>query len=179
MSWSGLLTARLSGIVEGTYPASPETGRTITAGTFKPTLLHGQLEDPAFPAAHYHQGYRLVLGQALPLDGFNARSGIAKVRQRFTVSVGYLFGRSSARVGAGVGTATRSAEDVGADDLWALINGLCYPAHWGTLNDSPLLGLCGVRWVSSDVRTLTDRARMLRESVFDAEVSLVPGGVYP
>jgi hypothetical protein len=179
MSWSDLLTDRLTGIVEGTYPAAPEAGRTIAADRFKPTLLHGQIEDPAFPAAHYHQGYRLALGQAVPIEPFNARAGIAKVRQRFTISVGYLFGRTAPRRAAGVGTATRSAEDVGAEDLWALVNALCYPAHWGTLNASPLLGLYGVAWVSSDVRTLQDRARLVRESVFEASVSLVPGGVYP
>lgn len=179
MSWSDLFTARVAGLIEGTYPSSPETGRTITAGTFKPTLMHGQLEDPAFPAVHFPRGYRIALGQVLPVQPFNARSGIARIRQRFTVSVGYLFGRDAPRAGAGVGTATRAAEDTGAGDLLLLINALSYPAHWGTLNASPLLGLVGLAFVSSDTRTVVERSRLVRDSVFDAELSVVPGGVYP
>jgi hypothetical protein len=178
VSWQTLVTARATAIVEGTSPATGVSGRSITAGLFKATLMHGDLNDPSFPAAHFHRGYLLGLGDVEPVEPFNPRAGIAKFRTRLRVSVGYLIGRSAPRRAAGVGTALRSAEDTGADDLWALVNGLCWPAFWGTLNASPLLGLYAINFVRSAPRELVDRERVVRDTDFDLGVSLVPGGVY-
>lgn len=178
MSWQTLVTARATAIVEGTSPATGVSGRSITAGLFKATLMHGDLNDPSFPAAHFHRGYLLTLGDVEPVEPFNARAGIAMFRTRLRISVGYLIGRSAPRRAAGVGTAQRVSEDTGADDLWTLVNGLCWPGFWGTLSASPALGLYGVTFVRSAPRVIVDRERVVRDTDLDVSVSLVPGEVY-
>jgi len=171
--------ARLAAIVEGTYPSPSVTGRTVTAGRYHATRLHGDLEDPAFPVARFHRGYRLVLertGYADPETAQNPRAGQVRKRGTVLLSVGYLFGRRAPAPETAALTATSADAHQGADDHEELEAALIWSGNRG--GTSPTI--YAIRRVEDAVaRVIVPHERLLVETRYVIEIAYQPGQVWP
>ena len=180
MSWLTQPLARIEAIIEGRYPTSPVTGRSVASGIFKATKLHGTLADPTgdFPAVHFHRGYALVTDQSGYVEGQrarNARAGMDRRRAVLRLQVGYLFGRDTALAGPGAGTAMSAAALLAHSDFDLIEQALIDPDFWG--GTSPTM--YSVRLVDQvRTRELVTNSRLLAEASIEIQVGRVPGAVY-
>jgi hypothetical protein len=124
--------ARLAAIIEGVYPSTPITGRSVPAGRHKPTLLHGDLRDPSFPAVHFHRGYALRVVSTRERDGDppNVRAGAVRKVILVEVAIGYLTGRDAPRTVAGAGDALTEPTLLGHSDHEQIAEAFRWPGFW-------------------------------------------------
>lgn len=177
----GWLTApldRMRDILEGVYPATPVTGRSLAAGTFKATRLHGPLEDPAFPGAHFHRNFELFVEDSGDVEGDppNLHAGSIRESAIVLVRVGYAYGRDAAGTGAGAGNALYTPSLTGHDDASKIREALSYPAFWGGLSQVTLVRLRAKERARS--RILVPQQRMLVERRYELTCSYTPGTVF-
>lgn len=180
MSLHSLLLARLQAIVEGSYPVTPVTGRSIATTRFRLAKTSGGLSDPGYPIEDFHRRYELVDRGFRRGEPLNARSGFARRVHLFDLNVGYVYGFGGPGTGvtSTTGIASRVAEDLSGDDAHALEQALTWPDFWGTLNASPLLSIYGIAIPESVPEVLIAGRRLLRRTRLEVGVSYVPGGVY-
>lgn len=124
--------ARVGALVEGAYPVSPVTGRSVPAGHHKATRLHGDLRSPEFPGAHFHRGYdiQVVSSGNVPGDPPNRNAGSKRRRVVIEIAIGYLIARDAPRVGAGVGSTLYDATMSAHSDHEQIAEALGWAAFW-------------------------------------------------
>lgn len=178
MGWLDQPIDRLRDVIEGTYPPSPVTGRSIAASTFKATRTHGDLRAPSFPGAHFHRGFAVVVLESGGVAGDppNAHGGSVRRAAVVRLDVGYLYARDAAERAAGAGNALWSPTLAAHDDAETIETALVYPAFWG--GTTPTL----VRVAALDrARTveLIANDRIVCERRYEILVSYAPGTVHP
>ena len=172
VGWLDASVDRVRDIIEGTHPSVAVSGRSINAGRFKAARLHGGLDDPQFPGAHYHRGYELLVERSGRVVGDppNAHAGSKRRRAVLVLRVGYLFGRDAPATGAGVGTSLWTPTITGHNDADDIEDALTYPAFWG---GSSIVGMVP----TSDAETLVviPQQRALVVSRWEMTCSFAPG----
>ena len=166
--------ARLAAIIEGAYPATPITGRSVPAGRHKPTLLHGDLRDPEFPAAHFHRGYTLEVIESgdIERDPPNVRAGSQRKYALVRVDLGYLHARDAARVVAGSAGALMAPSVLGHSDHETIAQALRYSVFWS--GTSPTIeGLTPSRSVSTEI--VVRQSRIIVSATWRMVLSYAPG----
>lgn len=170
--------ARLAALVEGTYAPAP-VGRAVTPGRFTATRLHGDIEDPSFPVAHFHRGYRLILertGYADPDTAQNPRAGQVRKRGIVLLSIGYRYGTRAPGPQTAALTATSADAHDGHDDHELIEAALIYQGNRG--GTSPEIYV--IRRVEDAVaRVIVSHERLLVETRYAVEIAYQPGQVWP
>lgn len=172
--WLSQPLDRVRDLIEGTYPVTPVVGRTVPAATFKATRLHGDLESPEFPGAHYHRGFDLVVDRSggIGANPPNVHAGRMIRRAILSLRIGYLYGRDAASRAAGAGTALWSPTLTGHEDHELIEQALRYPAHWGGLTPE-IVRLAPLD--DATTRVVIPHQRILVTRLWEIQVSYQPG----
>lgn len=132
MSFLTAPLARLCALIEGSYPVTPVSGRSVTAGRLKPARLHGDLRDPEFPGVHYQRAYDLqvVSSGRAPGDPPNVRAGSMRAVVVVQLDIGYLTSRDAPSTGAGVGGTLYSPTLLAHSDHEDVAQCFAWPNFW-------------------------------------------------
>lgn len=169
--------ARIRAIIEGSYPATAVTGRSVPVGMFSRSKYRGDLGDLAFPGTEFHRRYQIATRETRerPGDPPNVRAGAVRKVVVIEVSTGYLVSPdgqiSSARACATVDEAT----ELGHSDHELLSEAFRWPGFWtGTLPS-----IAQIRPEGSVVTSaVIPRARILVTSTWAITLSYAPGTVW-
>ena len=180
VTWLASPLARIAAIIEGAYPDPPVAGRSVPAGTFKPSLLHGDLRDAAFPGAHYQRAYNLVVEDSgdAPDDPPNLRAGSMRATFTLRVDVGYIIGRDAPRLAAGEAGTLLDPSALGHSDHEAIRQALAWAGNWsGTTPE--IVGLLPRKGDRARTETIAPVARIIVSRRYDLLLSFAPGSVIP
>lgn len=177
MTWLDEPLARIAGLIEGRYPATPLPGRSVPAGRHRGVRLHGDMRDAAFPSVHYHRAYELAVERSggLPDDPPNLRAGSQRHQLTVVVSLGYLIGRDAPAVGTGACGTRAEALQLAAEDHQAIVQAMAWPGHWsGTSPSIALLQPSGDTYVD----LVVPGARLLVSQRWSVLLTFAPGTVW-
>lgn len=110
-----------------------QTLATAALTTLRGAQLHGELDDPEFPAAHFHRGMDLSIpraGYRAPETGTNRSQRPRFKTLRLVMRVGYLFGRDEAAVGTTVRSSFAEATIDAQSDLDTIEAALTLSTAW-------------------------------------------------
>lgn len=176
-TWLAEPTARVRAIIDGSYPASPVTGRSVTAGRLVRAAYRGDPADLAWPGVGFHGSYLLItdVTRDRPGDPVNRRAGSARKEWLFTVRIGYIVQPDGREVSTGACADEDAATQLGHEDHHAIEEALRWPDFWG--DTSPALSQ--VR-PASDVTTsiVIPRRRVFVSAQYSATLSYAPGSTW-
>jgi hypothetical protein len=168
--------ARVGAIVEGAYPSTPVSGRSVPEGRHRSTRLHGDLRDPQFPGAHFNRGYDLAVVSSgnVPGDPPNRNAGSKRRRVVVEVAIGYLIARDAPRA-AGAGSTLYDATMTAHSDHEQIAEALGWSAFWGGTSPA-IVGAVP----DGDVQTVVvvPQARIVVAARWALTLSYPPGTVW-
>ena len=176
-TWLAEPVARVRAIIEGSYPASPVTGRSVTAGLIARATYRDDPADLQWPGLGFHRRYLLQTDETGDRDGdpVNRRAGAAREEWVFTVRIGYTVSPDG-RIASTTACADEdAATQLGHEDHHAIREALRWPAFWGDLTPS----VAQIRPVGR-VRTtiVIPRRRVFVSAQFSATLSYAPGSTW-
>ena len=113
--------------------AKVQTLATAAVTTLQGVQMHGELDDPEFPAAHFHRGLDVSILEADYRTGETGTNRSARPRYRrlaLLLRVGYLFGREEPAVGASVRSSFAEATVDAHGDMDTVEAALILPTGW-------------------------------------------------
>jgi len=173
-TWLAEPAGRIRALIEGSYPASPVSGRSVTPGMLQRATYRDDPNSPLWPGLGFHRAYLLLTDATRdrPGDPVNRRAGAARKEWLFTVRVGYIVQPDSREVAAGSCPDEDAATQLGHEDHHAIEEALRWPDFWG--DTSPALSQ--VR-PAGDVTTsiVIPRRRVFVSAQYSATLSYAPG----
>jgi hypothetical protein len=173
-TWLAGPLSRFRAIVEGTYPASPVSGRSTTANRFKRSAYRGAPSDLGWPGADFHRRYLVTVAGVRNVAGAapNHRTGRVLKSVLLELTMGYLVQPDGRVERAGACADEEAATQLGAEDAHELEEALSWPDFWaGTTPAIAQIRLAGD--VTASV--VVPRARVAVVSRWDLTVDYMPG----
>lgn len=176
MGWLTQPLARVIALVEGSYPASPVTGRSVTADTFTARRIQGDLASPSFPGHLFHRAFDLVVEStgAAAGDPPNVHAGSMRRRAVVALRIGYLDGHDAPAAGDEIPYYTPS--QTGHDDHETIEMALRYPAFWSGTTPG-IVGLIPLGDAATQVLVPHERFLVVRR--WELTCNYAPGVVHP
>ena len=173
-TWLAEPIARLREIIEGTYPTSPVTGRSTTAGRFVRATYRDDPSSPLWPGLGFHRAYLITVQSTRDLPGAaaNWRTGRVLKGVTFDVRVGYIVQPDSREVADGSCPDEESATQLGHEDAHEIEEALRWPDFWAGTTPS----ISQIR-PAGDVSTtlVLPRRRVFVTSRWDMTADFAPG----
>lgn len=173
-TWLDGPIGRVRAIIEGTYPASPVTGRSTTAGRFVRSTYRGDPGDLGWAGTGFHRAYLLTVTATRDLPGAaaNWRTGRVLKSVTFEVRVGYVVQPDGQIERAGSCASEEAATMLGHEDAHELEEALRWPDFWAGTTPS----ISQIR-PAGDVSTtlVIPRKRVFVTSRWDMTVDFAPG----
>lgn len=113
--------------------AKVQTLATAAVTTLQGVQMHGELDDPEFPAAHFHHGFDVTMPESdyrAPETGTNRSANPRYKTLRLLIRVGYLFGREESAVGATVRSSSAEASIDAHGDMDTIEAALTLSTAW-------------------------------------------------
>lgn len=176
-TWLAEPIARVRAIIEGTYPASPVAGRSVTAGLLERATYRDDPANLQWAGIGFHRHYLLQTDESGDREGdpVNRRAGSAREDWLFTVRIGYTVAPDARLSSASACADEDAATQLGHEDHHAIREALRWPAFWGDCSPA----LSQVRPVGR-VRTsiVIPRRRVFVSAQFAATLSYAPGSTW-
>lgn len=176
-TWLAGPIARVRAIIEGSYPATPVTGRSVTANLIQRATYRDDPADLQWAGTGFHRRYLLLTDETGDRDGdpVNRRAGAAREEWRFTVRIGYVVSPDGRITGTNVCADEDAATQLGHEDHHAIREALRWPAFWGSTTPE----IAQIRPVGP-VRTsiVIPRRRVFVSAQFSATLAYAPGSTW-
>lgn len=176
-TWLAEPVARVRAIIEGSYPSTPVTGRSVTADLIKRATYRDDPTDLQWAGIGFHRRYLLLTDESGDRDGdpVNRRAGAAREEWVFTVRIGYTIAPDGRTASSTACADEDAATQLGHEDMHAIREALRWPAFWGDCTPS----IAQVRPVAR-VRTsiVIPRRRVFVSAQFSATLGYAPGSTW-
>lgn len=170
--------ARLRAIIEGAYPASPVTGRSVPSGTFHAATYKGDPSDLEWPGIGFHRSYTLtyVTTRERGGDPPNSHAGSQRKAAVFELALNYQASPDAPVAGSTVSASIEAATLLGHSDHEMVAQAFRHPDFWpGT---SPVIAQ--IRPEGDVVSSIVVSRRRLQVTArWAVTLSYAPGTVWP
>lgn len=140
--------------------------------TLRGAQMHGELDDPEFPAAHFHRGMDITVPES---DYRTGDTGLNRSQTRryrklsMLLRVGYLFGRDEAAVGTTVRSSFAEASIDAQGDMDTVEAALTQSTAWSGTTPA----IVAIRRVGpTTVTRVMDLSRAIAAMPIEVEVSI-------
>lgn len=176
-TWLAGPLGRFRAIVEGTYPATPVSGRSTTANRFKRSEYRGAPSDQGWTGVDFHRRYLVTVVGVRNVAGAlpNHRTGRVLKSVLLELTMGYLVQPDGRVERVGACADEEAATQLGAEDAHELEEALSWPDFWAGTSPS----ISQIRLAGDVVPTVVvPRARVVTVSRWDMTVNYAPGQVW-
>lgn len=176
-TWLAGPLGRFRAIVEGTYPATPVSGRSTTANRFKRSEYRGAVADQGWTGVDFHRRYLVTVVGVRNVPGAlpNHRTGRVLKSVLLELTMGYLVQPDGRVERVGACADEEAATQLGAEDAHELEEALSWPDFWAGTSPS----ISQIRLAGDVVPTVVvPRARVVTVSRWDMTVNYAPGQVW-
>jgi len=124
--------SRVRAIIEGSYPATPVTGRSVPASTIQKATYEGDPADLQWTGIGFHRRYQLPVLSTRNVDADkpNSRAGSQRKLVVFEVQIGYLVSPDSPIGTTSVCASVDEATALGHSDHELIAQAFQWSAFW-------------------------------------------------
>lgn len=169
---------RFRGVIEGAYPSTPVTGRSVPAGTFAASTYRGDPSDLGWTGLGWHRHYQLTVkgSGALPGDPPNVHAGQMRLAVLVELSMGYTVSPDAKTTTAQACATVDDATALAHSDWETIFQALAFPGFWGGTSPA-IVGLTSVDGARTSI--VIPRRRIVCTSTWRLILSYAPGTVWP